>query len=134
MYSISREFTFCYGHRLLNYEGKCKFPHGHNARVRISISLDKLNENGMVRDFSELKSTIGQWIDNHLDHRMILIKNDPLVEILYGMGAPVFLMDEPPTAENLAKLIFDLVQKQKIPVKKVKFWETEKCFATYSFD
>ncbi|MBR5627090.1 MAG: 6-carboxytetrahydropterin synthase, partial [Thermoguttaceae bacterium] len=132
MFSISRDFSFSYGHRLLNYSGKCQHPHGHNAKVRITIASEKLDEHHMVVDFVRLKSVIGGWIDNHLDHRMILAKEDPLVEVLKKMGEPVFLVNENPTAETLAKLVFDIVQKQGFPVQKVDFWETRKCFACYS--
>ena len=33
MYQVTKEIHFCYGHRLLDYNGKCMHPHGHNARV-----------------------------------------------------------------------------------------------------
>ena len=131
MFLISREFTFCYGHRLLNYEGKCSHPHGHNGRVRITLSADSLNKTGMVRDFSELKAIIGAWIERHLDHRMILARNDSLVEVLSKMGEPVLLVAENPTAELLAKLIYDVVEKERFPVDSVEFWETDKCRAVY---
>ena len=28
MYKVTREIHFCYGHRLLNYDGKCRHLHG----------------------------------------------------------------------------------------------------------
>ena len=49
MFQVTREIDFCYGHRLLNYEGKCKYLHGHNGRVVITIEAEKLDHRGMVR-------------------------------------------------------------------------------------
>ena len=31
MYLATKRIDFCYGHRLLDYDGVCKHPHGHNA-------------------------------------------------------------------------------------------------------
>ena len=33
MYVVTRELRFCYGHRLLEYAGKCRHLHGHNGRA-----------------------------------------------------------------------------------------------------
>lgn len=134
MYSISREFSFSYGHRLLNYEGKCRNLHGHNARIRITLSTETLNDKGMVFDFSSLKKIIGSWIEDHLDHRMILQKEDPLADLLIQTGEPVFLVDENPTAEFLARLIAVQGENFGLNIRKVEFWETEKCCATYLND
>ena len=131
MYSVTREFHFCYGHRLLNYDGKCAHPHGHNGRVEITLESETLDERGMVCDFTELKRLIGDWIDENLDHKMVLAGDDPLVAVLAAMNEPMYLMPCPPTAENFAKLIFDLVKGRSYPVRKVVFWETDKCAAAY---
>ena len=37
MFRVTREIFFCYGHRLLNYEGKCRHLHGHNGRAVITL-------------------------------------------------------------------------------------------------
>lgn len=132
MFSISRDFTFCYGHRLLNYDGKCRNLHGHNARVRVVLSGETLNSTGMVRDFSDLKRSVAGWIERNLDHRLILAHNDPLAERLAGQDTELFLTDENPTAERLAQLIYDFVLGEGFPVERVDFWETDKCRATYS--
>ncbi len=131
MFSVTREIKFCYGHRLLNYDGKCKHLHGHNGTAIITIESDKLDELGMVMDFSEIKRVVTTWIDNHLDHRMILHEDDPIVPTLKEMNEPMYLVDVNPTAENIAKLIFEFAQKQKFPVTEVKLWETDSCFASY---
>jgi 6-pyruvoyltetrahydropterin/6-carboxytetrahydropterin synthase len=131
MFQVTREIRFCYGHRLLNYDGKCKHLHGHNGRAVITLAADRLDALGMVVDFSTIKRVVSGWIDANLDHRMILHRDDPVLPILKAQGEPVFLLDVNPTAENIAKLIFDHVSAQGFPVIEVKLWETEDSFAVY---
>jgi 6-pyruvoyltetrahydropterin/6-carboxytetrahydropterin synthase len=131
MFRVSREIDFCYGHRLLNYDGKCKYLHGHNGRAIITIESATLDERGMVLDFSDIKNVVSTWIDEQLDHRMLLHKTDPVVPLLQKMGEPLFLMDENPTAENIARLIFDFTASRGFPIVECQLWETPRCFATY---
>lgn len=134
MYTVSREFAFCYGHRLLEYAGKCAHLHGHNATVRITLRSERLDESGMVLDFTELKRTIGLWIETELDHRMLLCERDPLLPLLREAGEPVVVLPFNPTAENLARLIFEKVREFKLPVTETALWETGKCCAVFSRD
>lgn len=131
MFRVTREIDFCYGHRLLNYDGKCRYLHGHNGTALISIESDKLDHRGMVLDFSDIKRVVSGWIDDNLDHRMLLHREDPFVAVLKQHGEPVFLMDENPTAENIAKLIFEYTVSQGFPIVQVDLWETPRCYATY---
>jgi 6-pyruvoyltetrahydropterin/6-carboxytetrahydropterin synthase len=131
MFRVTREIDFCYGHRLLNYDGKCRYLHGHNGRAVITIEGEKLDSRGMVLDFSDIKKTVSTWIDENLDHRMILCREDPVVDILKEMGEPMYLLDDNPTAENIAKLIYIESQAHGFPIVEVKLWETPRCFATY---
>jgi 6-pyruvoyltetrahydropterin/6-carboxytetrahydropterin synthase len=131
MYSVTREITFCYGHRLLDYNGKCRHLHGHNGRAVITLETEQLDELGMVTDFSRLKRIVGGWIDETLDHKMLLHKDDPFLAFLRAQGEPVHVLDVNPTAENIARLIFEFTQAQGFPVVEVKLWETETCFAAY---
>ena len=130
MFQVSREIDFCYGHRLLDHAGKCRHLHGHNGRLVITIGTAGLDDRGMVLDFSEIKE-VSRWIDEHLDHRMLLCRDDPLVPLLRSAGEPMFLMDVNPTAENIARLIFQLAAGQGFPVVEVRLWETPRCCATY---
>ncbi len=131
MFRVTREIDFCYGHRLLNYDGKCRHLHGHNGRAVISIEGPELDERGMVLDFADIKKAVSTWIDENLDHRMILCREDPVVPILQEMGEPLFLTDQNPTAENIAKLIFDANVSASVPIVEVRLWETPRCYATY---
>lgn len=134
MFQVTRELRFCYGHRLLNYDGKCRHLHGHNGRAIITLETQRLDPLGMVVDFSTIKKVVGGWIDTQLDHRMILHKDDPVLPFLRAQGEPVFLVDVNPTAENIAKLIYDYAAAQGFPVIEVRLWETEDSYAVYRPD
>ena len=131
MYSVTKRLEFCYGHRLLDYDGICKHPHGHNAVAEIEVQTASLDARNMVCDFSDIKQVIKGWIDKELDHRMLLRHDDPLVKALAGLGEPVFLVDSNPTVERIARLIFDYACAQGFPVVRVKVWETPTSFAEY---
>jgi 6-pyruvoyltetrahydropterin/6-carboxytetrahydropterin synthase len=132
MYRVTREIRFCYGHRLLNYDGKCRHLHGHNGRAVITIEAARLDELGMVMDFSRIKTVMNDWLDQTLDHRMILHRDDPVLPFLRQQGEPVCVLDVNPTAENIARLIFDFAVSQGFPVTEVRLWETDHAYATYT--
>jgi 6-pyruvoyltetrahydropterin/6-carboxytetrahydropterin synthase len=134
MYKVTKHILFCYGHRLLNYDGKCKHLHGHNGHVEIELTAASLDRRGMVMDFEEIKTAIKTWIDDALDHKMLLCKDDPLVKVLKELKEPCYLMDHNPTAENIARLIFDHAADKGFPVSEVKLWETETSHAVYRPD
>jgi 6-pyruvoyltetrahydropterin/6-carboxytetrahydropterin synthase len=134
MFRVTREIDFCYGHRLLNYDGKCRHLHGHNGRAVIVLEAPKLDSRGMVLDFSDIKQVVSQWIDETLDHRMILCRDDPAVSVLQKLGEPLHLIDANPTAENIAKLIFEFTRQRGFPVVETHLWETPRCYATYRAD
>lgn len=132
MYKVSREIPFCYGHRLLNYEGKCKNLHGHNGLAVITLETEQLDDLGLAFDFSEIKRVVLPWIDSEFDHRMLLHKDDPMVPILRETGDPIKVLDCNPSAENIARLIYEFVKDAGYPVSDVVLWETPTCSATYS--
>src|SRR5262249_25122476 len=82
MFRVTREIYFCYGHRLLNYDGKCRHLHGHNGKAVIALEGDGLDRLGMVMDFSQIKRVVGRWIDETIDHTMLLHKDDPVLPLL----------------------------------------------------
>jgi 6-pyruvoyltetrahydropterin/6-carboxytetrahydropterin synthase len=131
VHRVTREVLFCFGHRLMDYDGKCHNLHGHNARAVLTFAGESLDRLGMVLDSVAIKKSIGAWIDATLDHRLILHKHDPLVPILQAAGDPVLTLDTNPTTENLAKFIFDRCVQLRLPVDEVTLWETEHFYATY---
>lgn len=131
MYLVTREIHFCYGHRLLNYDGKCRNLHGHNGKAVITLEAPELDSLGMVMDFSKIKRVVSSWIDQQLDHKMLLHRDDPVLPYLKQLGEPVYLLDVNPTAENIAKLIYDFALSEQFPITEVKLWETNDSFATF---
>ena len=132
MYAVTKRIEFCYGHRLLNYDGVCRHPHGHNAVAEIEIRSDALDARNMVVDFNDIKHMVKGWIDRELDHKMILRTDDPLARSLESLGEPVYLLDSNPTAERIAQLLFDVARDQGLPVVRVTLWETPTSWATYT--
>ena len=132
MYSVTKRIEFCYGHRLMDYNGVCQHPHGHNAVVEIHIEAATLDGRNMVADFGDIKRIVKGWIDQELDHKMILRNDDPLVAALQKMGEPVYLLDSNPTAERIAQLIYDKSREHGLPVSRVTVWETPTSWATYT--
>jgi 6-pyruvoyltetrahydropterin/6-carboxytetrahydropterin synthase len=131
MFRITKHLEFCYGHRLLNYAGKCRHLHGHNGHVEIVLEGESLDCRGMLVDFSDVKRELSVWIDETLDHRMILHKDDPAIETLKALGEPLHLIDDNPTAENIARLIYEEAKRRGLPVTEISLWETSSSCATY---
>ena len=159
MFKVAKMIYFNYGHRLLGghdkphspskdlkvngtsagnlqlekdrCQHKCSHLHGHSARVEIEMSAKELDRQGMVVDFFNIKRTIGEWIDRHLDHKMILWSKDPLAKLLKKAGEPVVLVEENPTAEMLARWIFREARRMKLPASKITLWENQDSFAVY---
>jgi 6-pyruvoyltetrahydropterin/6-carboxytetrahydropterin synthase len=132
MYSVTKKIDFCYGHRLLDYEGVCRHPHGHNAVAEVEIQTEQLDARNMVTDFTDIKQIVKGWIDRELDHKMILRQDDPLVALLKSIGEPMYLLDSNPTVERIARLIFDISRQEGLPVSRVTVWETPTSWATYA--
>src|SRR5262245_48430818 len=101
MFRVSQEIDFCYGHRLLNYSGKCRHLHGHNGRAVIVLEGERLDERGMLVDFSDIKCALRQWIEDNLDHRMVLSTADPALPLLRQLNEPLYVIEHNPTAENI---------------------------------
>lgn len=132
MYRVSKSVSFCYGHRLLNYQGKCRHLHGHNARAVITLESSALDKRGMVKDFSELKRLVWEWLDSEIDHTLLLHKDDPILPLLQDSGERVRVTEENPTAEVIARMIYEYVAAKNFPVTDVTLWETETSYASYS--
>ena len=131
-YKVSKGIHFCYGHRLLEYNGMCRYLHGHNAYLEIDISSNRLDQLGMVDDFNEIKDKAKNWIDQHVDHKMLLCDGDPIIPALKELGEPYFLMAENPTAENISKMLFREISNLGLKLNEIRLWETPSSYASYS--
>jgi 6-pyruvoyltetrahydropterin/6-carboxytetrahydropterin synthase len=122
MFEISVDETFAAGHALRGYKGKCENIHGHNYRVRVTLSGQQLDSVGMLYDFVHLKKVI-QEIIRSLDHRFL---ND---------FSPFDVVN--PSAENIARYIYEETAKQlrEAPngtgITSITVWETDTTAATY---
>ena len=96
MFEITKAFRFEAAHQLphLGDNHKCARMHGHNYYVAVILQADLL-EQGMVEDYGVLSDTLGVWLKDTLDHRLL---NDALVP--FDLVAASM-----PTAEMLAKVI-----------------------------
>src|SRR3974377_1260987 len=124
MFEVSVEQTFAAGHSLREYKGKCENVHGHNYRVRVTVSGREVNRIGLIVDFVDLKSLVRAVVER-LDHRFI---NDL---------EPFTVIN--PSAENLAKYFYDesnarlrQVTNGRVRVKDVTVFETDATTAKYS--
>jgi len=135
MYEISRRQSFEYAHRLSTHPGACQNVHGHRGEATVVLQAPQLNKDGMVVDFAELKKVMSSWLDEW-DHAMLLCIHDTyntdLLEVLDMMKMKTFTFAEQPTAEIMAKALFDHLNRY-FPdmVVSVTISETEKNTATY---
>jgi len=134
MHKIKKTFHLAYGHRLPGHKGKCAGLHGHNGVVEVTLKASKLNDEKMVMDFAELGRQVKEWLDENLDHKVILSKHDPLLKVLKKENQPCFETSQNPTAEILAELIFRELMGLGLRVHEVAFWETPTSMASYKQD
>lgn len=130
MYTITKEFTFSYGHRLYGDKGKCSNIHGHTGRVKIYLASKNLDASGMVMHFDEIKRKMGGWIEENLDHRLILNNNDPILKHLTEAKETFTKFDGNPTAERLAEYIYNNLSSYG-RIFKVEFWESPTSSASF---
>lgn len=132
MFRVTQEIPFCYGHRLLAYQGKCGRLHGHNGLLRVTLSQERLDGQGMVADFDAIERSLRAFIDETVDHRLLLHRDDPLVGPLRDLGEPFVAVDFNPTAENLARMVFEHARGLGYPVSEVQLVEQQGSTATYA--
>ncbi len=132
MYTITKEVYFCYGHRLMGHAGKCRYLHGHSVKAAISIAAATLNGQDMVCDFADIREAVETFIDQQLDHNLLLHKDDPLIPALQQNNERYWALDEHPTAEVLSKLIYHYLKEAGFKVSQVTLWETASAHASYT--
>ncbi len=168
-FAITRRIEIDAAHRIPNHKSKCFNIHGHRYVIEATCIGDIIAEGeqeGMVMDFGFLKQVMMEQIHDRCDHAMMLYCKDPLLAELLPQGLAelhnakdlpgsydsmtglkVQLLNDVPTAENLAKWWYDLLgvaidnffharkEHDNLPwLKQVKVWETPNCFAVYPGD
>lgn len=127
--TATKSIDFCYGHRLLNYDGKCSMLHGHNGRVEIDYTVDVVGDDGFAIDFKDLKKHVGVWIDENIDHKTLIEKGDPIVKALADINEPHVVVAWRPTAENIARMIMGVaINHFGDAITSVRLWETPSSF------
>lgn len=136
MLMVTKEFSFCYGHFLPNYDGDCVNQHGHNTKLRVTIGSRVEKERGMVIDFKELKKIVEKEVISVLDHKNInsLVnpynENDPYGHIL--LHTSFELMKKFPTVENIVCWIVLVLQEYfGDKLVKVQMSETDTSWCTW---
>lgn len=117
--SFNISCSHCLNH--LNYDSPCKNTHGHNYEIQIGMCGTELNENGMVIDFSKIKKVFKEKVHDCYDHKHL---ND-----VYPFSNPRM----PPTAENMARMIYDIFAAHfgKEKMFGVRVYETPTSYAEY---
>lgn len=119
-YKVSVTKMFSAAHNLRKYKGKCEKLHGHNWKVKVSLSGKKLDKTGMIMDFSDIRA--------HLDSVLAMLDHT------YINAVPPFDKTNP-TAENLAAFILGALRqklKNSATVEEVEVWESETSSASVS--
>lgn len=115
MYRISKQFEFSASHQLsqLPSTHPCSRMHGHNYVVTFILKSETVNANGFVLDYRDL-DPVKKWLDEHFDHQHL---NDA--------------MPYPPTAENIARYLFEVFSPVYANLCEVLVSETSKTSAGY---
>ena len=129
---IAKEFRWEMGHRLPEHFGKCKNIHGHSYKMIVELE-GKLNEQGMILDFYELKKIVNPFVEK-LDHSFLVYSGDEeLIIFLEKMDSKKIIVDFQSTVENIAGYFLGEISKNKFPSNisslKVKVFETENVYA-----
>jgi len=123
MYELTIETGFASAHQLRGYKGKCEKMHGHNWKVQVSVTAERLNDIDLAIDFHDLKRMANEVV-SPLDHAFL---ND------------IFPFTEKnPSSENIAKWIYDSMNKKlsegNVRVSAVTVWESDTASASYYED
>lgn len=142
-YSVQREVQFDAGHRVPNHASKCRNPHGHRYRVVVSftgslVGDEQASDYGMVVDFGAMSTLLRTHVHDPFDHGMVVWEDDTdLRTALEGHGWHVVVVPFVPTAENLARYFFDVLDAacqdewgDTVTVERVQVYETPTGVAT----
>ena len=143
---ITRRLEFDAGHRIPNHNSQCKHLHGHRYAIEVTLSGDVIategvSEQGMVMDFSDVKRIAKERVVDAWDHAFIVYRHDRTVlDFLQGMpGHKTVVLDVVPTAENLARVAFELLDGayqdtygNHLQLERVRLYETPNNWADHT--
>jgi 6-pyruvoyltetrahydropterin/6-carboxytetrahydropterin synthase len=121
MYELKIISQFAAAHQLREYEGKCENLHGHNWKVEVYVTGNKLEKNGLLIDFKLIKDATKKVL-NELDHGFL---NE--LDAFKAIN---------PSSENIARHIFTALSREvnteRIKVSRVTTWESDSACASYT--
>lgn len=119
MFKVSRKFHFDSAHKLIGYKGKCANMHGHTWFVEVTYKGKRLDELGMLIDFTRIKE-VWKELEEQLDHHTL---NE-----IKSIGNP--------TAENLSQWIYERFQERmfefEVELASIKVWESPDSYVEYT--
>ena len=134
MYTIRKLFRFEMAHQLSKaYSTACSEQiHGHSYVCEIFLKSDQLDETGMVVDFGEIKAKIGDYI-NSWDHSLVMPTDMPseYLDMLAKYNVKLRKVNYNPTAEAMAKDMYNTIKKDVPQLLKVRLHETVTGWAEY---
>jgi len=139
---VTRRLEFDAGHRIPDHKSQCRHLHGHRYALEVTLAGEIIHQpgdpaNGMVMDFSEIKSLAQQHLIDLWDHSFLVFSGDlPVVAFLKSMpGHKTVILDCIPTAENLAEQAFAILDAvyrdtygNHLRLEQVRLYETPNCW------
>lgn len=121
MFELTILEEFEAAHRLPDYDGKCCRLHGHNWKVEVTVRGTELDSSGLLIDFKVLKARVSAVL-NLLDH--------------FYLNETAYFSQTPPTAENIARYIFEKLSEdadlsERVKIYAVRVWESPRSCAAY---
>ncbi|KAF7599296.1 MAG: 6-carboxytetrahydropterin synthase QueD [Candidatus Dactylopiibacterium carminicum] len=140
---ITRRLEFDAGHRIPDHRSLCRHLHGHRYAIEVTVSgditrMDGNPRNGMVVDFSEVKTVVREYIVDCWDHAFLAYEGDrQIIEFLASLpDHRTVILDIVPTAENLAAKAFSILAPRiaelcdkTLRLENVRIYETPNCWA-----
>jgi 6-pyruvoyltetrahydropterin/6-carboxytetrahydropterin synthase len=121
MYELKIVSEFAAAHQLRGFEGKCEKLHGHNWKIEVYVTGNKLGKDGLLIDFRLIKQGTVKAL-SELDHKF-LNELEPFKTIN-------------PSSENIARHIYKSLEKElnneNVRVSRVTAWESNTACATYT--
>ena len=143
MLTITRKLEFDAGHRIPDHKSQCRNLHGHRYTLEITltgniIDVEGNSDNGMIMDFSDIKSLAKEHLVDVWDHAFLVYEKDTAVhDFLASLpGHKTVVIDRIPTVENLAHVAWEILKtayKDRygtgLHLHKLVLHETPNCWA-----
>lgn len=134
MFTIRKLMKFEMAHCLPHaYSKPCENLHGHSYKLELFFSSKELNEDGMLADFKSIKDVVEPLVTSLFDHKVI-VSTEEVYSSLKSLGFDCLRFHEAPTAENMARFIYNNVKSKFPSLSKVRLHETDTGYAEYTED